>query len=48
MFGVAQGRQGAGGAKAGVIDQDDQHIGRALGGRSGVIGGYLVAGSRAS
>ena len=34
--------------EADVVDQDDQDVGRAFGGRSGSIGGNLVSGSLAS
>ena len=35
-------------SEAGVIDENDQHVGRTLGGRSCSMGGNLLSGSLAS
>ena len=45
--GLARPAEGAGGAEAYIVDQDDENIGRAVGGRSGSIGGNFVSGSLA-
>ncbi len=40
---LAGAAERAGGAEAHVVEQDDQDVGRALGGRSGSMGGNLVS-----
>ena len=40
--------EGAGGAKAGIVNQDQQNVWRSAGGRNWVIAGYLFSGSLAS